>query len=276
MDLEQLLKAGEEFLKNAGIIEGKTDAWYLMEYTFHLNRASFWLNCKRTVSEEDERQYMEYIQKRASHVPLQYITGEQEFMGLVFQVSRDVLIPRQDTEVLAEEVLKHCRNKDVLDMCTGSGCIIISLCKLGYLKSAAGCDISEAALLTARINARKNQVNVTWVQGDLFENIDRKYDIIVSNPPYIESREMETLMPEVRDHEPALALDGSEDGLYFYREIISKGAGYLNPSGRIFFETGYNQGEAVSRLLLEHGFTQVQVIKDLSGLDRVVSGVYKG
>lgn len=276
MDLEKLLKTGEEILFNAGVEEGRIDAWYLMEHVFRLNRVSFWVDKKRKASPPEERRYMECIQKRASHIPLQYITDEQEFMGLSFQVTKDVLIPRQDTEILVEEVLKYCENKDVLDMCTGSGCIIISLCTLGKPKSGTGCDISGAALKVAAKNGESNQACVEWIQGDLFEHINKTYDIIVSNPPYIESRELDKLMPEVKDHEPRLALDGSEDGLYYYRRLAAEGGKFLTPNGRLFLEIGCSQGEAVGKILEYNGFSQICVKKDLCGLDRVVTGVYKG
>lgn len=275
-DLEKLLKTGEEILLNAGVEEGRIDAWYLMEHVFRLNRVSFWVDKERKASPLEKCRYMEYIQKRASRIPLQYITGEQEFMGLSFHVTKDVLIPRQDTELLVEEVLKYCEDRDVLDMCTGSGCIIISLCKLGRLKSGAGCDISGAALKVAAENGEANQARVDWIQSDLFEHINKTYDIIVSNPPYIESRDIEVLMPEVKDHEPRLALDGSEDGLYYYRRLAAEGGEFLTPNGRLFLEIGCSQGEAVKGILEDNGFEQVCVKKDLCGLDRVVTGVYKG
>ncbi len=272
MNMEQLLAAGEERLFKAGIADSKTDAWYLMEHHFHLNRVSFWVNSKLSVEEDAQAGYMDLIEKRAEHIPLQYITGEQEFMGLSFQVNPSVLIPRQDTEVLVEEVLKYCEGKEVLDVCTGSGCIIISLSRLSHLKRGVGLDISPDALETAKKNGEINQTLVQWLESDLFEAVMDKFDIIVSNPPYIESRIVDELMPEVRIHEPRIALDGMEDGLHFYRCITEKAMKYLKKDGAIFFEIGYNQGEAVASLLKEAGFSQVKIIKDLCGLDRVVSG----
>ena len=190
-------------------------------------------------------------------------------MGLEFQVNENVLIPRQDTEILVEEVLKVCHGKTVLDLCTGTGCIIISLTKLGKVKEATASDISYKALEVARLNATNHKVSI---ESDLFEKIDGKYDIIVSNPPYITSKDMENLMPEVKDYEPRLALDGSEDGLLYYRRIVREARRHLKDNGMIFFEIGYNQGEEVQELLRKEGFVDISLYKDLAGLDRLVSG----
>ena len=157
-------------------------------------------------------------------------------------------------------------------MCTGSGCIIISLAKLGGLHRAVAADISTEALKVAKRNAKTLEADITWIESDLFDKVEGKYDIIVSNPPYIESEEVDKLAKEVKDHEPRLALDGTEDGLYFYRKIIEEAENYLTENGAIFFEIGYNQGEAVSELLRAKGYQDIRVIKDLPGLDRVVTG----
>lgn len=275
--IKELLQIGELRLENACIADAKLDAWYLMEYCFHMSRVSFLLDKDKPVSEEKEMEYLALVEKRESHIPLQHITGEQEFMGYPFFVNENVLIPRQDTESLVEEVIPYAFNKSVLDICTGSGCILISLSKEVQLKKGIGVDISEKALEVAKKNAVRNESDVTFIQSDLFENVatiakEEKFDIIVSNPPYIESEEVDRLMPEVLLHEPRLALDGMEDGLYFYRKIIEQSKEYLVEGGRIFFEIGYNQGEAVSKLLEEAGYSEIQVKKDLAQLDRVVSG----
>ncbi len=272
MNMEQLLQAGEKVLSQSEITESKIDAWYLMEYYFHLNRVSFWVNKSKLVKKEQEKEYLALIKRRSEHIPLQYITGEQEFMGLSFKVNEHVLIPRQDTECLVEKVLSLCKDKRVLDMCTGSGCIAISLQKLGQASKTCGVDISEKALAVAKENAKGNEANVEWIQSDLFESVSEKYDIIVSNPPYIESEEVRNLMPEVRIHEPRIALDGKEDGLFFYRSIVGVAKDYLLEDGWLFFEIGYNQGESVKQLLANANFKEIEVIKDLSGLDRVVFG----
>lgn len=269
--IEELLRNGESRLKDAYIEDAKLDAWYLMEYCFHMSRVSFLLDRNKPVSEEKEREYITLIEKRKSHIPLQHITGEQEFMGYSFYVNEHVLIPRQDTEILVEEIVPYASGKKILDMCTGSGCILISLSKEVDLQVGVGADISSEALKVAKKNAVRNQSEVRFVQSDLFTQINETFDIIVSNPPYIESREVDCLMPEVRLHEPRIALDGMEDGLYFYKKIIEQSVFHLNQGGRIFFEIGYNQGEAVSRLLEEAGYSEIKVKKDLAQLDRVVS-----
>lgn len=274
MNMEQLLLAGEEILSQSGIEDSKIDAWYLMEYYFHLNRVSFWVDKNRDITSCEEKEYLSLIERRSSHIPLQYITGEQEFMGLNFKVNEDVLIPRQDTECLVEKVLPFCSGKRVLDLCTGSGCIIVSIAKLSAPLVAVGTDISAKALLMAEKNARLQEVLVSYIQSDLFEKVVGMFDIIVSNPPYIESRTVAKLMPEVREHEPLLALDGREDGLYFYRRIIKEAGNHLSKEGRIFFEIGHNQGNKVKNLLEEAGFEEIEVIKDLCGMDRVVCGKY--
>lgn len=270
--IEQVLKDGETRLKNAFIGDAKLDAWYLMEYCFHMNRVSFLLDKNKTVPKEKEEEYVILIEKRASHIPLQHLTGEQEFMGYSFYVNEHVLIPRQDTEILVEEVISYVDGKKVLDMCTGSGCILISLSKEAELQKGIGADISKEAIKIAKKNAQRNKSNVTFICSNLFESIHEKFDIIVSNPPYIESKVIEQLMPEVRLHEPKIALDGAEDGLYFYRKIIKKAKFYLESEGRLFFEIGYNQGKEVSLLMEEEGYQDIHIKKDLAGLDRVVYG----
>jgi release factor glutamine methyltransferase len=217
----EMLQTARSYLIQHDIADADVDAWYLLAHVFGLKRAEFMLHREEPVPEDSYRLYFELVEKRASHIPLQHITGTQDFMGLEFHVNREVLIPRQDTETLVEEVLKVCAGKSVLDMCTGSGCIIISLAKLGSLSKAAGADISSGALEVAAENADKNKVKVEFIQSDLFDRVEGTYDIIVSNPPYIPTGEIPGLMPEVRDHEPITALDGDADGLMFYRRIAS-------------------------------------------------------
>ena len=214
---------------------------------------------------------------RASHVPLQHITGVQEFMGLGFCVNEHVLVPRQDTEVLVESVLEVLKpGMEVLDMCTGSGCILISLLKLCGLADVkgVGVDISEEALKVAIRNAEKLGIDAMFLHSDLFKKVDGVYDIIVSNPPYIRTTVIEELKEEVKFHDPFIALDGKEDGLYFYRRIVEESPKFLKKCGKLYFEIGHDQGEAVSKVMRDAGFTDVTVKKDLAGLDRVVFGVY--
>ncbi len=268
---KQLLQTGRELLKQQKIADADVDAWYLLAHVFNMKRTDLLLKGDMLVEEEAGYRYLELIHQRTAHIPLQHLLGTQEFMGLEFEVNGDVLIPRQDTETLVEEVLKHCEDRSVLDMCTGSGCIIISLAKLGRLRHAVGVDLSEKALAIAAVNADKHMVKVELLQSNLFDHVKGRFDIIVSNPPYIPSCDIEDLMPEVRDFEPRMALDGSDDGLEFYRCISQAAKEHLNPGGLIFYEIGYNQGEAVKLILTEEGFTDVMIKKDLSGLDRVVA-----
>ncbi len=272
MKLKEVLSNAEDLLVNANIPDARLDAWYLFEYAFDMNRIAYFLNQDEMVTQEMYEKYHEMVMKRCSHIPLQYITGAQEFMGLAFYVNEHVLIPRQDTECLVERVLQYANDKDVLDVCTGSGCIIISLEKLCDLKSATALDISKEALEVARENAKILEANVNFVESDLFSQIQKKYDIIVSNPPYIPTDVVLGLMEEVREHEPMLALDGKEDGLFFYRKITKEATQYLKPGGMLFYEIGHDQGEAVSELLHKHGFVDITVEKDLAGLDRIVYG----
>lgn len=267
---KELLQTAREFLKKNGIADADIDAWYLLAHVFGINRADFFMYGNEEATKNKALQYKELIEKRATRLPLQYITGRQEFMGLEFEVNENVLIPRQDTELLVEEVLKVCKDKSLIDVCTGSGCIIISLAKLGNIKNAVATDISEKALEIASKNAKKHDTDVKFIQSDLFEKVVGNYDIIISNPPYIKSEELMSLMPEVRDYEPKLALDAGPSGLMFYEKIIKDIDRYLNPGGYVFFEIGYDQGKAVSSMLDKAGFFDIYVKKDLSELDRVV------
>jgi release factor glutamine methyltransferase len=268
---------GAEELKEAGVEEAALDARLLLEEVCGTDRNDLLVHGDRLVAEDQLERYMECIDLRSKRIPLQHILGYQEFMGLKFKVTPDVLIPRQDTETLVEEVMRNLHDgMRILDMCTGSGCILLSLLRYSNDCVGTGCDLSEAALQVAQENARALSLEAEFIQSDLFEKVQGKYEIIVSNPPYIPSQEILTLMEEVRDHDPLMALDGREDGLYFYKEII-KGAGqHLHPGGMLFFEIGCTQAEDVSRYLKEAGYKEVTVCKDLAGLDRVVSGVYGG
>ena len=275
LTLQQIYREGKETLERAGIAEAELDAWYLLEYVTGISRASYYGDSGRVVSEEDLCRYRECIEKRAGHIPLQHITGEQEFMGLSFRVNDQVLIPRQDTETLVEEALKYAMpGMRVLDLCTGSGCILISLLHFCPGLTGVGSDISAEALKMARTNGQRLHVEdrAQWLCGDLFEKVTGAFDLIVSNPPYIRSAEIEELQEEVRLYDPRIALDGAEDGLLFYRRIIEESKSYLKNGGRLLFEIGCDQGRDVAELLENAGYTEVSVKKDLAGLDRVVAG----
>ena len=279
---EALLKEGQEILEAAGIEEAGLDAWLLLEYESGKNRAYYFAHCKEKADEEIKTSYMEKIRKRAQHIPLQHLTHQGYFMGYEFFVNENVLVPRQDTEVLVEEALSLIKEKEVpqiLDMCTGSGCILLSILLEREDALGTGVDLSEKALSVAEKNretyhleTRAELIKSDMFQSGYFEGKKESFDIIVSNPPYIPTEEIEKLQAEVRFHDPFMALDGKEDGLYFYR-IIAKNAGeYLKPGGFLACEIGCDQGEDVKKMFESCGFSDVKVIKDLAGLDRVVSG----
>nr|WP_296008651.1 peptide chain release factor N(5)-glutamine methyltransferase [uncultured Blautia sp.] len=281
---KELLEYGKVRLQEAEIEEYALDAWLLLEYVFQVSRTWYFVHENDMADTEKAEQYLEYIGERSRHVPLQQLTGEAYFYGMKFYVNEDVLIPRQDTEVLVEEVLKLSRtvfpeekrkHLNILDVCTGSGCILLSL--LSNLENAVGTgvDLSEKALNVARINGRNLGIQAEWIHSNLFDKVQGKYDMIVSNPPYIKTSVIGELMDEVKYHEPKMALDGREDGLYFYRAMIREAEEYLNQGGILAFEIGYDQGESVSRLMRDQGYSQVQVIPDLAGLDRCVTGIRK-
>ncbi len=249
----------------------QSDALLLLEYVSGYSRSEIRLRYRDEIPDDVAERFAELLEFRRQHIPVQYITGRQNFMGFELNVTPDVLIPRPETELLAERVIHACEGKDVLDLCTGSGCIAIAVRCLGKAKSVAASDISEEALAVAMKNAKQHDAEIEFRQGDLFEAWSGvSFDIIVSNPPYIPTAEIAGLMPEVREYEPHLALDGTEDGLQFYRRIAAECREYLNPGGRVFLEIGCEQGEAVAALFSKAGFANVQVYQDYAGLDRMV------
>ncbi len=274
MNYREAFETGKGTLAAAGIEEAELDARLLLEEICGTDRNTLLVHGDRNVTEEELAQYKEMLEKRSAHIPLQQIIGRQSFMGLEFYVDENVLIPRQDTELLVEEALQELHDgMRILDMCTGSGCILLSLLKYSNDCEGIGADISEEALKVAERNrVQLGLENAAFIRSDLFEAVEGKFDLLVSNPPYICSDVIDTLMPEVREHEPRQALDGSADGLHFYRRILADCRAYLKPGGMLLFEIGYDQGEAVKRLMEENGFLEVEVKKDYGGLDRVVLG----
>ena len=289
----ELLTEGTQLLVSAGIEEARLDAWLLLEYTADITRAWYYAHMDDGLDAKTEERYRTLCTKRAQHIPLQHITRRAYFMGYEFCVDERVLVPRQDTEVLVEEALEMMkqetfRSKDclqLLDMCTGSGCILLSVMhyaeQKGICIEGTGVDFSEQALMVAQKNEKhlrstkkdeKGKVN--WILSDLFENVSETYDMILSNPPYIRTAEIEKLQDEVKLHDPFSALDGKEDGLYFYRKIVTDAKQFLKTGGILAFEIGYDQGEEVSDLMKKAGYDKVFVKKDLAGLDRIVCGVY--
>lgn len=308
----EILREAERRLAAAGVPEPKLDAWYLFEAEFHMSKAAYLIRQQETAP-EIPGEWEEKIRKRCERIPLQYILGYTEFMGLSFRVGPGVLIPRQDTETLVELVLRlECgegnripgasgtgnvdRGTDrperraerqterqtadrleVLDLCTGSGCIGLSLAVLNPAFHVTLADASRDALAFARKNRDSLCPDVAIYEGDLFGAIpdSARFDVMVSNPPYIATAVIGKLQQEVKAYEPVMALDGKEDGLFFYRRIAEEGRAYMKPGARVYLEIGYDQGETVPALLTEAGFTEVTVHQDLAGLDRVVRGVYQ-
>ena len=276
MKYRELYEFGCLTLKAADILEYKNDARLLLEFVCGTSPNDLFARPDMNVETDRYDTYVNLLRLREKHVPLQHLTGKQGFMGLEFYVNSDVLIPRPDTETLVEEVLKELHDgMRILDMCTGSGCILLSLIHYSNDCTGVGADISERALKVAEKNAESLGISAEFVESDLFGNIEGKFDILVSNPPYIKTGEIEGLMPEVKDHDPFLALNGHETGLYFYEKIINEAPEFLNPGAFIAFEIGSEQGEAVKKLMEDKGFKYVEVKKDLSGLDRVVTGHFK-
>ncbi len=322
MTCRELLREGEDTLLAAGVPDGELDAWYLFSGCFSMDRGRYLL-CTETelsgAAAAAAREFRRLVRRRAERIPLQHLLKSQEFMGLSFFVNGHVLIPRQDTETLVETALageraladpaeKEGRPYRILDLCTGSGCVGLSLAVyLQKSRAAAGkkpgegrrpekeretdggripgagkrpggmeivlADISPEALRVAEENVRRLGMGeiCRTVESNAFDAFSgERFDCIVCNPPYIPSGEIETLMPEVRDHEPRIALDGSPDGLAFYRRIAAEAAGHLMPGGRIYLEIGWDQGKTVPEILRKAGFLHIEVRKDLAGNDRVV------
>lgn len=293
MTLENCLRQGINTLQSNNVSDADFDAFALLEYVTGVSKSDFFFKKSDEISDSCYERYIELIERRSKRVPLQHITNRQNFFGYDFYVDSNVLIPRQDTEVLIEKILEVIEANfnveissdiSILDMCTGSGCIAITiykeLIKRGFNIDATAVDLSKDALAVTENNVENlvgiKALNNTFhiIESDMFSNINnnRSYDIIVSNPPYIPTRDIEKLEPEVRDYDPIMALDGDTDGLRFYRRIIEESSNYLNNNGFIAFEIGYNQGDDVKSLLEEKGYKDIHIYKDLGGLDRVIIG----
>ncbi len=272
MEYVVVYKEGAARLRDSGVREAELDARLLLEYVCHTDRNTLLAHPEREVSEEERAKFLTLIERREKREPLQYITKEQEFMGLTFETSVNTLIPRQDTECLVEEAMKNLHDgMTILDVCCGTGCILLSLLHYSNDCTGVGVDIDANAVSLAKKNAKNLGIDATFAVSDLFEAVEGTFDLITSNPPYIPTKVIETLDPEVKDYEPVAALDGGEDGLTFYRLIAAKAKQYLKRGGMIFFEIGYDQGEDVSEIMKENGYRHIEVKKDLAGLDRIVS-----
>lgn len=304
MTYREAYEQGKRLLAERGIEEAGTDARLLLEYVCHTDYQALYTQGERELDELQADIYVNYLKKRADRIPIQYLTHTQSFMGLDFYVNEHALIPRPDTEILVEEVMRYGQDgMAVLDLCTGSGCILLSLLHYSNDCIGVGTDLSKEALAVAEGNAKTlgfaekmTRGELLFLQGDLYEALSGAprgisnaalgctpngalekempaFDVIVSNPPYIRSEVIPTLMPEVRDHEPHLALDGGSDGLTFYRRIIDGAPAHVKRESALFFEVGADQGEAVKELMLHAGYRDVCIVKDYAGLDRVVYGV---
>lgn len=278
MTYREALKTATVQLRNAQVPDADYDARELLFYVTEMTREQWLLRSGEHITEAESTRYAELLGRRAGREPLQQITGVQYFMGLPFSVTSDTLCPRQDTELLAETAIPLCKGAKVLDMCTGTGCLAISIAKLAGPASVTAADLSKPALSVAMANAKANGADVTFAASDMFENVGETYDVIVSNPPYIPAEQMDTLMPEVKDYEPRMALYGGEDGLDFYRILTAEGAKHLRPAGPekkggyLIVEIGFDQGKSVPELFRAAGFSDVTVKKDYAGHDRVVVG----
>jgi release factor glutamine methyltransferase len=258
--------------------EARLDARLLLEHVCGTNLQTLLLDAERIVPCEEVARYRELLVRRSKREPLAYIVGRSDFMGLTFAVDHRVLIPEQDTENLIEEIMKEtCDGDRILDLCTGSGCILLSLLHYSNGSTGVGTDLSRDALDVAQKNAERLslQDRCEWREGDLFEAVreGEKFDLIVSNPPYIRSAVIGGLAPEVQAHEPMMALDGGEDGLMFYKRIIPEACQYLVTGGMLYLEIGYDQAQEVTALMEEAGYYEVRTIRDYGGNDRIVCGI---
>ncbi len=275
MTIKDLITTGEEILNKAGVHDASNDSRELLCFVTGRDRTGIIMYLNSEIDEEQQKKYLELVEKRASHIPLQHITGEQEFMGYRFKVTEDVLVPRMDTEILVEEAAKRAvLGAKILDLCTGSGIIGIALKKICFAAEVTLSDISDKALEVAKENAEMNRADVKIIKSDMFGSLDpgEKFTMIVSNPPYIPSSVIDDLEPEVRDHDPMLALDGGKDGLDIYKIIATDAPDHMTKGAWLLMEIGHDQGETVPELLRETGKYEdrIEVIKDLGGNDRVV------
>ena len=277
MNIKETLSYGINYLNEKKIEDSFIIANVLLQKVLNQNKMQLVINAENEVSVEDNIKYMVYLEKIISGIPLQYITNKQSFYGLDFYVDENVLIPQPDTEILVEEVLNICekeKNKEskfeILDMCTGSGCIGISLKKNLKKSNVTLSDISSKTLKVAKKNSKQNNVKVDFINSDMFSKIEKKYDVIVSNPPYIKKSVISSLSREVKN-EPHIALDGGEDGLDFYRIIANEAYKYLNKNGILALEIGFDQkNEVIALLEKTKKYKNIKCIKDLSENDRVV------
>lgn len=277
----QAIKWGEKALIEAGRPDAPIDAKLLLMHVLKYDQTQLLLNRERLLKEEDYKSYVSFIKRRSQGIPLQYLTGEQEFMGFNFHVNPHVLIPRQDTETLIEAIInkqKECPIKTAIDIGTGTGCIGITLALLIPKLAVTLIDISQEALQVAADNVKMHELTdrVKCMESNILSAYTgQKVDLIVSNPPYIPLKDIDDLMIEVKDYEPHLALTDGGNGLYFYEEITKQSRTLLKDKGLLAYEIGYDQGEAVKSMMEEQGYQEVTLYQDLAGKDRVVIGQYR-
>lgn len=275
MKVKEALEKASKMLRKNSVYSYESEAKYLMKHALDEDDMFLITSLDEELSNEEEKAYFDAVEKRCNHVPFSYITGIKEFMGLEFKVNEHTLIPRPETENIVEYVLFFYTGKspEILELGVGSGCIGISIAR--YIKDArvTGVDISQKALETADENIKLHSLEdrVRFFESDLFENVEGKYDVIISNPPYIKSSDIDTLESDVKDFEPRLALDGGDDGLDFYRRITEEALDYLKKGGMLIMEIGFDQADEVKKMLEENGYESIEVLKDLAGLDRTIS-----
>jgi len=265
----KILNKSIDQLKKYNIENPQLNAELIISHVLDMNKANLYLNSKDILDNEKSDIIEQFIIRRTKHEPLQYILGETEFYGCKIKVNPDVLIPRPETELLVEKLVQENVNS-ILEIGTGSGAIAIALAKQMKNVQIEATDISEKDLNTARQNGELNNVSINFIQSDIFENIKNKYDIIVSNPPYISKKEYDNLAPEIKDYEPEISLLAKEEGLFYYKKIFENAKDYLTEKGKIYFEIGYNQAEKIKEIAKENGFDEINVFKDLNGFDRIV------
>ena len=285
MTYREAIVSGEKSLGEAGIADARNDAWLLLTMACKIDHTYYYMHIDEEMPEELQHEFEVLIKKRAERVPLQYITGEQEFMGMTFHVNSNVLIPRQDTETLVDRGIVFVKDLPdgtrVLDLCAGSGCIGLALASQAPQAHVVLGEFSDGALRICRQNTRRNALTgrVIPMTVNALERPDRalgEFHCIVSNPPYIPHGDIPGLDHSVKDYEPHLALDGGEDGLDFYRAISEKWKAALAPGGRLYFEVGIGQADAVLRIMRAQGFGDIQVVKDHNDIPRVVFGTLCG
>ncbi len=264
------------YLAERGVEEAEADATLLLYEAADLTMTRYLVCSEEQMPESQQAAYAAMVEKRGQRIPLQHILGYQEFMGLTFQTGPQALVPRQDTEVLVEEALGYLNGKakpKVLDLCTGTGCIAVSIARYCTGAEVTASDLSKEALELAEKNAARSGADIHFIHSDLFAKIPGKFDLIVSNPPYIPDEVIATLAPEVKEHDPYMALSGGADGLEIYKKLIPQAAEHLCAGGALLLEIGSDQGESVPALMQEVGYRHIYTKQDLAGLDRIVGGI---